>query len=107
MPNLKQYVPFSLLSFVAAVIALAIAWEPGEAEANKPVYDTPVLRSSIIETGGTVAPNCPDAVWPHVTTDCLLHPNHATAERAVRTIEVDDRTIDARRAELYRISIGL
>jgi hypothetical protein len=107
MSNAKSYLPFSLLSFVAAVIALMIAWEPGEAEAGKPAPEGPVLRTSIIETGGIVAPDCPFAVWPHVTKDCLLHPNQETASRDVRTIAIDDRTSIARRQELRRLSIGL
>lgn len=110
MSNWKSYtpyLPFSVLSFTAAVVALAIAWEPGEAEANKPAQDSPVLRSSIAENGGIAAPDCPDAVWPHVTKDCLLHPDQATADRKVRTIEFDDGAFEARRAELRRISVGL
>jgi hypothetical protein len=106
MSNYKRYAPFSLLSFVAAMIALAIAWEPGDAAADKPSELSPVLRSSIIETGGIAAPDCPDAVWPHVTKDCLLHQSQATADRTVRTIVIDDRTFDAKRAELRRISLG-
>ena len=107
MSNLKRYVPFSILSFSAAVIAMGLAWEPSEAEANRPPADEPLLRSSIIETGRIVAPQCPDAVWPHVTNDCLLFPDLKTAERPVRTIVIDDRTIDANRAVLDRIAVGI
>jgi hypothetical protein len=107
MSNYKRYVPFSVLSLTAAVIAMAIAWEPGEAEANKKAEEGPVLRTSIIERGGIKAPACPDAVWPHVTKDCLLHPSETTAERSVRTIEIDDRTFNAKRKVLREISIGL
>jgi hypothetical protein len=106
MSNYKRFVPFSLLSATAAVIALAIAWEPGEAEANKPGQESPVLRTSIIETGGVGAPDCPDAVWPHVTKDCLLHQDIETAERKVRTIVIDDRTFVERRAEIDRLLYG-
>ncbi len=106
MSNLKHYVPFSILSFSAAVIAMGLAWEPSEAKANRQAADEPVLRSSIIETGGIAAPHCPDAVWPHLTNDCLLFPDRNTAERGVRTIGIDERTIDAKSGELDRIAVG-
>jgi len=106
MSNYKRFVPFSILSGFAAVIALAIAWEPGEAEANKSVDESPVLRSSIISSGGTAAPDCPHAVWPNVTRDCLLHMNEETADRTVRSIVIDDRTFVERRAKIDRLVYG-
>lgn len=106
MSNYKRFVPFSLLSVFAAIVALAIAWEPGEAEANKPSEDSPILRSSIIATGGVAAPDCPHAVWPKLTKDCLLHQDRQTAEREVRTIVIDDRTYIERRAKIDRLVYG-
>jgi len=106
MSNLKAYVPFSILTVSAVILATALAWEPGSAEANKPAENAPVLRTSITETN-VGAPICPDAVWPHVTKDCLLFPSRQVAERAVRDIVIDDRTYIARRKELNRIMLGL
>ncbi len=86
MSKFRQFIPFSLMSAVAAVLALIIAWEPEPAVAERPVTESPVLKSSIIELGGTQAPFCPDAVWPNITRDCLLFADEKTADRTVRAI---------------------
>jgi len=91
MSKFKQFIPFSLLSAVAATLALVIAWEPEPAIADRPTaeihrLDNPMLRMSIVEMSGAQDPFCSDAVWPNITTECLLFADKHMAERSVRTI---------------------
>lgn len=105
--RVRRFLPFSAMSLIAAAIALTIAWEPEKAEANRPSPEKPILRTSILDTGATQAPDCPHAVWPNLPRDCLLYPNTKTPKRDVRPVVIDDSTVDAKRAELRRIAIGL
>lgn len=105
MQFINRYAPVTLCA-IAGILASAIANEPGEAEASREGAVTLDLRTSVHNLGAVKAPACPEAVWPHLDAECVLHPSAETATRTIRRIEVDDRTIRQRREELYRISIG-
>lgn len=105
MKFINRYAPLTLCA-VAGIFAFAIANEPGEAEASRDGAVTLDLRSSIHDRTSYRAARCPEAVWPYLDAECVLHPSAETATRAIRRIEVDDRTIRQKREELYRISIG-
>lgn len=105
MKNFPRYTPLFLCA-VAGILAFAIASEPGEAEASRELAAELSLRASIIDLGATAAPACPEAVWPYLAVECVLHPTAETATRTIRRIEVDDRTVRARRQELERLAIG-
>ena len=54
MSKFRQFIPFSLMSAVAAVLALIIAWEPEPAVAERPEHLLEVLerRNACGQTGG-------------------------------------------------------
>ncbi|TCT11257.1 hypothetical protein EDC22_10410 [Tepidamorphus gemmatus] len=105
MKFINRYAPVTLCA-IAGILAFAIANEPGEAEASRDGAITRDLRMSIHDRSSDVARRCPEAVWPNLAAECILHSGAETATRSIRRIEVDDRTIRQKREELYRISIG-